>query len=119
MAVEYNCAMTTASQLNRSAIDQDRHSQSMIAGGISKINTADNVISIKQTDKMRATGEISFQFLKTRSSNAVGKTLFLSWDPNSLLIQDDLSGRSKSHEEEKPLAKKGKVADLLGVFEDD
>jgi len=118
LAVEYNFTLTTASQLNRSAIDQDRHSQSMIAGGISKINTADNVISIKQTDKMRATGEISFQFLKTRSSNAVGKIIFLSWDPNSLLIRDDLSGRSKSHEEEKPLAKKGKASDLLGVFED-
>ena len=121
LGVEFNCVMATASQLNRTAIDQDRHNQSMIAGGISKINTADNVISIRQTDKMRACGEIAFQFLKTRSSNAVGKTVYLSWDPTSLIIRDDQGGKSQSKEQksEKTVTKgKSKVSELLGAFQD-
>jgi len=102
LAKEYDAIMVSASQLNRTAIDQDRHHQGMIAGGISKINTADNVITIKQTDRMRAVGEILFQFIKTRSSNAVGRSHYLDWDPNSLLIKDILDGRSKSREDNNP-----------------
>lgn len=93
---EYDAIIVSASQLNRTAIDQERHHQGMIAGGISKINTADNVITIKQTDRMRAVGEILFQFIKTRSSNAVGRSRYMDWNSNSLLIQDILEGKSKS-----------------------
>jgi KaiC/GvpD/RAD55 family RecA-like ATPase len=99
---EYDAVMISASQLNRTAIDQERHHQGMIAGGISKINTADNVITLKQTDHMRAVGEIMFQFIKTRSSNAVGKTLFLDWDPQNLLIRDILEGGKSKRNDDGP-----------------
>lgn len=119
LGVEFDALLATASQLNRTAIDQDRHNQAMIAGGISKINTADNVITIKQTDKMRACGEICFQFLKTRSSNAVGKTIYLSWDPTSLIIRDDQGGKSQNAKAPAPDAKpRVKAKELLGAFQD-
>jgi len=95
LAVEYDAILITASQLNRTAVDQERHNHAMIAGGISKIQTADNVISIRQTEAMRNCGEISFQFMKTRSSNGVGRVIYMSWDPDSLRIIDDLNGKSK------------------------
>ena len=107
---EYDALMISASQLNRTAIDQDRHHQGMIAGGISKINTADNVITIKQTDRTRAVGEILFQFIKTRSSNAVGRSIYLDWNSTSLLIQDSLEGRSKSGGDDEPPTPAARVA---------
>lgn len=107
---EYDALMISASQLNRTAIDQDRHHQGMIAGGISKINTADNVITIKQTDRMRAVGEILFQFIKTRSSNAVGRSIYLDWNSTSLLIQDSLEGRSKSGGADEPTTPAARIA---------
>jgi len=110
---------------HNSAVDQDEHNHAMIAGGISKIQTADNVISIKQTDAMRNCGEISFQFLKTRSSNGVGKKLILSWDPTSLLITDDLGGHTKNAPISADAAQKltmkqppKKINDLMGMFPD-
>ena len=95
LAVEFDSILVTASQLNRTAVNQERHDHAMIGGGISKIQTADNVISIRQTEAMRNCGEISFQFMKTRSSNGMGRLIFMSWDPESLRITDDLSGKSK------------------------
>ena len=41
-AVEQQIVLVTASQLNRGAIEEVEYDQSHIAGGISKINTADN-----------------------------------------------------------------------------
>ena len=125
LAVEYNSILITASQLNRTAVNQERHDHSMIGGGISKIQTADNVISIRQTEAMRNCGEISFQFMKTRSSNGVGRILYMSWDPTSLRITDDLNGKSKISdlsgdivkETVKPKQTKG-VDKLMGVLND-
>jgi hypothetical protein len=51
---------------------------------------------------MRAVGEIMFQFIKTRSSNAVGKTLFLDWDPQNLLIRDILEGGKSKRNDDGP-----------------
>ena len=86
--VEKNMLCATASQLNRSAIHGVEHDQSMIAGGISKINTADNVMTIFTTDAMRARGEYRLQFIKTRSSAGVGKKIPLKFDINTLRITD-------------------------------
>jgi len=88
LAVERKMICVTASQLNRGSINEQEHDQSMIAGGISKIYTADNVITIYATQAMKERGQYQIQFLKTRSSSGVGSKLFLGFDPETLRIFD-------------------------------
>lgn len=86
--VEYNLLGATAAQLNRGAITESEHDQSMISGGISKIQTADNVVSIYATSAMKERGQYQLQFLKTRSSNGVGSKIYLGFDPTNMRIFD-------------------------------
>lgn len=88
LAVERRMVCITASQLNRSATQEQEHDHSMIAGGISKIQTADNVISIFASAAMKERGQYQVQFLKTRSSSGVGSKVYLGFDPNTLKIFD-------------------------------
>lgn len=88
MAGEFDMLCVTASQLNRSAADESEHNHAMIAGGISKIQTADNVISIYASASMKERGEYSCQFLKTRSSDGVDSKILLGFDNVSLRITD-------------------------------
>jgi hypothetical protein len=84
---ETNTFGATASQLNRSATKaQGEFDHSHIAGGISKINTADNVIAIWAPRKER--GEYDMLFLKTRSSSGVGHRITLHYDPDCMRITD-------------------------------
>lgn len=83
---DYNMFIATASQQNRSALDAQELHQGHIAGGLSKFNAVDWAISIILTPTMRAAGEIGFNFLKTRSSDGVGKTVFLQWEGKILRI---------------------------------
>ena len=64
---------------------------SHIAGGISKIQTADNVIGIFTSNAMRERGQYQLQLLKTRSSSGVGSKVNLVFDRDSLRISDDTS----------------------------
>lgn len=83
---DYNMFCVTASQQNRGAIGAAELTQAHIAGGMPKINTADWVASIILDNNMKAQGEIAFCFLKTRSSDGVGKTIVLKWINNFLRI---------------------------------
>jgi hypothetical protein len=62
--------------------------QGVIAGGISKVNTVHNYISLIMTDEMSVRGEMFACFLKTRTSSGKGKTVLLSFDANNLRISD-------------------------------
>lgn len=86
LGFDYDAIMISAAQLGRAAIDAEKLSQSHIQGGISKINTSDYVVGVKQTELMRSSGEINFDILKSRNSGGVGQTCLLSWDPISLVI---------------------------------
>jgi len=88
LAIEYNILFVTASQLNRSAVDEIEFDHSHIAGGISKINTADNLIGIFSSRAMRERGRVQIQFMKTRSSSGVGQKLDLKFNVESLRIED-------------------------------
>jgi KaiC/GvpD/RAD55 family RecA-like ATPase len=85
---DYNMIGATASQQTRGAIDATELNQGHIAGGITKVNTVDWYISIVLTPAMKAKGEILFVFLKSRSSDAVGKQTLLKWDNIQLKISD-------------------------------
>ncbi len=88
VGVRHNMMVATASQLNRSAVNATHQSHDQIAGGISKINTCDVYWSILMNETQRAKGEICFHFQKTRNSDGVGKTVYLTWDAKHLRILD-------------------------------
>ena len=90
-SMETQCVTVTASQLNRSAVEEIEFDHSHIAGGISKIQTADNVIGIFTSNAMRERGQYQLQLLKTRSSSGVGSKINLVFDRDSLRISDDTS----------------------------
>lgn len=86
---EFDLLVATASQFNRSAVDVLEFDHGHIAGGLSKIQTADNVIGILSSARSRERGEIEFQFLKTRNSSGVGSKTVLKYDINTLRITDN------------------------------
>ena len=94
IAGDYNIPLVTASQLNRQSVESSEFDHSHIAGGISKINTADNVFAILYTTSMREKGEYELQFLKTRSAAAVGHKIKMAIDAGTLRITDPGQGES-------------------------
>jgi len=88
LAREFNILMITASQLNRSAVEEIEFDHSHISGGISKINTADNVFGIFTSRAMRERGRYQIQLMKTRSSSGVGQKVDLEFNIESLRITD-------------------------------
>lgn len=88
LAKELNVLCVTASQLNRSAVDEIEFDHSHISGGISKINTADNVIGIFTSRAMREKGRYQIQLMKTRSSSGVGSKVDLEFNNETLRISD-------------------------------
>lgn len=87
-AVEHKLLFATASQLNRSAVEEVEFDHSHISGGLSKIQTADNVIGIFTSQAMRERGRYQVQFMKTRSSSGVGQKVDLKFDIAGLRIED-------------------------------
>jgi len=73
---------------HNSAVEEVEFDHSHIAGGISKINTADNVFGIFTSRAMRERGRYQIQAMKTRSSSGVGNKIDLDFDVNSLRITD-------------------------------
>ena len=71
-----------------------------IAGGLSKIQTADNVFGIFTSRAMRERGRYQIQLMKTRSSSGVGMKIDLEFDVDSLRIRD-LSDDSEYQEFDK------------------
>lgn len=88
LAAERDMLMSTASQLGRSAVEEIEYDHHHIAGGISKINTSDNVIGIFTSNAMRERGRYQVQFMKTRSSSGVGSKVDLKFNPDTLRIED-------------------------------
>ncbi|CAB4133317.1 41 helicase [uncultured Caudovirales phage] len=88
LAREFNILMITASQLNRSAVEEVEFDHSHISGGISKINTADNVFGIFTSRAMKERGRYQIQLMKTRSSSGVGTKVDLEFNMETLRITD-------------------------------
>ena len=88
VAVDMNCLLITASQLNRASVEEIEFDHSHISGGLSKIQTADNVIGIFTSRAMRERGKYQIQFMKTRSSSGVGHKVDLEFNVDTLRILD-------------------------------
>src|SRR5210317_2128063 len=88
LAMELNTVFVTAAQLNRGAVEEIEFDHSHISGGLSKIQTADNVFGIFTSRAMRERGRYQIQLMKTRSSSGVGAKVDLEFDVDSLRIRD-------------------------------
>lgn len=88
LAVEKQCVLVTAAQLNRGAVEEVEYDHSHISGGLSKIQTADNVFGIFTSRAMRERGKYQLQLMKTRSSSGVGQKIDLDFDLDTLRITD-------------------------------
>jgi archaellum biogenesis ATPase FlaH len=88
LAKELSMLMVTASQLNRSAVEEVEFDHSHISGGISKINTADNVFGIFTSRAMKERGRYQIQCMKSRSSTGVGMKVDLEYNIETMRITD-------------------------------
>ena len=88
LAKELSVLMVTASQLNRSAVEEVEFDHSHISGGISKINTADNVFGIFTSRQMKERGKYQIQCMKSRSSTGVGQKIDLEYNIDTMRITD-------------------------------
>ena len=88
LAKELGMLMVTASQLNRSAVEEIEFDHSHISGGISKINTADNVFGIFTSRAMKERGKYQIQCMKSRSSTGVGQKIDLEYNIETMRITD-------------------------------
>ena len=96
LSKELGVLMVTASQLNRSAVEEVEFDHSHISGGISKINTADNVFGIFTSRSMKEKGKYQIQCMKSRSSTGVGQKIDLDYNMENMRITDP--GESQSSE---------------------
>ena len=88
LAMEKKVLFVTAAQLNRGAVEEVEFDHSHISGGLSKIQTADNVFGIFTSRAMRERGRYQIQLMKTRSSSGVGQKVDLEFNLESLRISD-------------------------------
>ena len=88
LAMELNTVFVTAAQLNRGAVEEIEFDHSHISGGLSKIQTADNVFGIFTSRAMKERGRYQIQLMKTRNSSGVGQKIDLGFNLDTLRIED-------------------------------
>jgi len=124
IGVDYNAAIITASQLNRSAVGEATQNHSHIAGGISKINEADTFITLYMDEVMKSSNQMNMNFQKTRNSDGVGSSVQMTFDGKTLKIHDGadnlnilkpLSTRDKAKVDRDAISS-GKGSDLMEIF---
>jgi archaellum biogenesis ATPase FlaH len=128
LAMEKQVICVTAAQLNRGAVEEVEFDHSHISGGLSKIQTADNVFGIFTSRAMRERGRYQLQLMKTRSSSGVGQKIDLEFNLESLKISDlpedeqehsGATSRGSSSLIESIKARSTIKADADGVISDD
>jgi hypothetical protein len=82
---------------HNSAVEEIEFDHSHIAGGISKINTADYVFGIFTSRSMRERGKYQIQCMKSRSSTGVGQKIDLEYDIDTMRITDDDPEEGRTH----------------------
>lgn len=113
LADEFNMMAISASQLGRQAMETKDHHQGHIQGGISKVNTTDNLVAILQDETNKAAGEFILKGLKTRNSGGVGKTCILKWNQAILRVteQDTLKLNTPKPRSDRVLSDMGTAFD--------
>lgn len=88
IGADFDIPVMSAAQMNRSAHQTEEYDHSHTAGGISKINTADNIFAIETSKAKKEKGIYELQYLKTRTSDATGRKSTLSYNVRSMRISD-------------------------------
>jgi hypothetical protein len=70
-------------------VEEVEFDHSHISGGISKINTADNVFGIFTSRAMKERGKYQIQCMKSRSSTGVGQKVDLEYNIDTMRITDN------------------------------
>jgi hypothetical protein len=70
-------------------VEEMEFDHSHISGGISKINTADNVFGIFTSRSMKERGKYQIQCMKSRSSTGVGQKIDLEYNIETMRITDE------------------------------
>jgi hypothetical protein len=92
---DYDMIGLSASQQNRGALDEPAPNQSVIAGGLTKVNSVDNYFSMFMNEHMRLRGDMTLHALKTRSSDGVGKSVLVNFNTENLLITDSTKSENQ------------------------
>jgi len=114
LAKELGLLMITASQLNRSAVEEIEFDHSHIAGGISKINTADYVFGIFTSRSMRERGKYQIQCMKSRSSTGVGQKIDLDYNIETMRISDSDSEQTREQPSSNEILNRIKTTSQVG-----
>jgi replicative DNA helicase len=88
VGVDNNMMVVTGSQLKKEAQGDVDVGASQMAGGQTKMNTADIWGSIILTDEMKAAGVVGIKLIKTRTSDGKEKVAFMEFDNSSLRIRN-------------------------------
>jgi hypothetical protein len=70
-------------------VEEIEFDHSHISGGISKINTADNVFGIFTSRAMKERGKYQIQCMKSRSSTGVGQKFDIEYNIETMRITDE------------------------------
>ena len=92
---------------HNSAVEEVEFDHSHISGGISKINTADNVFGIFTSRNMKEKGKYQIQCMKNRSGAGAGQKVDLDYNIETMRITDpglETQGSSGSGSGYKPSA---------------
>jgi hypothetical protein len=68
--------------------DSEQDSQGHVSGGTGRVNTVDNLIFARRSDRDREEGRMWLTSKKSRTSTAHGKRIPVKWDNNNLIISD-------------------------------
>ena len=115
LAKELGLLMITASQLNRSAVEEIEFDHSHIAGGLSKINTADYVFGIFTSRSMRERGKYQIQCMKSRSSTGVGQKIDLDYNIETMRISDSDPEQPQSQPSSSEILSRIKTTSMVGA----
>ena len=97
IAVEFDCAIVTATQTNRGGFKQNHNELDMTSTSesIGLPATVDSLIGIIQSEDMRTQGKIVFKNLKSRFDSNINEVVVTG------IVYDNMRLRNLSKEEEK------------------
>jgi KaiC/GvpD/RAD55 family RecA-like ATPase len=95
LGLEFDAIMISASQMGRGALEAEQINQGHIQGGISKVNTVDNLIALLQDDMMKAAGEFIMELVKTRNSGGKGTQILLRWNRRTLELTNNVDANGQ------------------------
>jgi KaiC/GvpD/RAD55 family RecA-like ATPase len=118
---EFQYLSATASQLNRGSVEVEDgdFNQAHIAGGISKLNTADNAFAIHTNLAMKEDGIYRIIVLKGRTSDSVNQKVEFGYNNRTMRITDPIATDVEKPTSKADLKKEMKVQKKPALLEEE